>query len=87
MKRVVIELSEDDYNFILNNKKIMLFVGKQIGSLIQSVCDGTVLPDKCGRLIDANELLEKWDNLSKRGRTEFDQEIICMATVFEGRSN
>lgn len=33
------------------------------------------------RLVDADVLLEKWRNLSERGRTEFDQIIMCEPTV------
>lgn len=32
------------------------------------------------RLIDAEVLIEKWDELSVRGRTEFDQVIMSMPT-------
>jgi hypothetical protein len=33
------------------------------------------------RLVDGDALLEKWRNLSKRGRIEFDQVIMCEPTV------
>lgn len=32
------------------------------------------------RLIDADALLDKWNNLSDRGRKEFDQVIMCEPT-------
>lgn len=35
------------------------------------------------RLIDADKLLEKWNELSVRGRTEFDQVIMIMPTAFD----
>ena len=33
------------------------------------------------RLIDADRLLNRWDEMSVRGRTEFDQEIILTPTI------
>lgn len=33
------------------------------------------------RLVDSDELLRKWNELSVRGRTEFDQVIMCEPTV------
>lgn len=33
------------------------------------------------RLVDSDALLEKWKNLSERGRIEFDQVIMCEPTV------
>ena len=33
------------------------------------------------RLVDGDELLRKWNALSVRGRTEFDQVIMCEPTV------
>ena len=33
------------------------------------------------RLIDADVLLKEWDNLSERGRKEFDQVIMTQSTV------
>lgn len=33
------------------------------------------------RIVDGDALLEKWRNLSKRGRIEFDQVIMCEPTV------
>ena len=35
------------------------------------------------RLIDADKLIEKWNELSVRGRTEFDQVIMIMPTAFD----
>ena len=35
------------------------------------------------RLIDADKLIEKWNELSVRGRTEFDQVIMIMSTAFD----
>lgn len=32
------------------------------------------------RLIDADALLDKWNNLSEKGRKEFDQVIMCEPT-------
>lgn len=29
------------------------------------------------RLVDADLLLEKWNNMSKKDRTRFDQVILC----------
>ena len=33
------------------------------------------------RIVDADSLLKKWDDLSPRGRTEFDQVIMNEPTV------
>lgn len=33
------------------------------------------------RLVDGDELLRKWNEFSVRGRTEFDQVIMCEPTV------
>ena len=33
------------------------------------------------RLIDADALLKRWDEMSVRGRTEFDQEIMIAPSV------
>ena len=35
------------------------------------------------RLIDADELLAKWDSLSERGRTEFDQVIMNQPIAYD----
>ena len=35
------------------------------------------------RLVDADKLLEKWNELSVRGRTEFDQVIMITSTAFD----
>ena len=35
------------------------------------------------RLIDADKLIEKWNELSVRGRTEFDQVIMITSTAFD----
>ena len=34
------------------------------------------------RLVNADKLIEKWNELSVRGRTEFDQVIMIMPTAF-----
>nr|DAP31905.1 MAG TPA: hypothetical protein [Caudoviricetes sp.] len=36
-----------------------------------------------GRLIDEDEVLKRWNELSNRGRTEFDQVIVCMPTAYD----
>lgn len=36
-----------------------------------------------GRLIDEEEVLKRWNELSIRGRTEFDQVIVCMPTAYD----
>ena len=33
--------------------------------------------------VDANKLLEKWNKLSERGRTEFDQVIMNEPTAYD----
>ena len=33
------------------------------------------------RLIDGDDLLQKWNQLSDRGRIEFDQVIMCQPTI------
>ena len=33
------------------------------------------------RLIDADALIERWNNMSVRGRTEFDQEIMVASNI------
>ena len=33
------------------------------------------------RYIDADGLIERWNNMSVRGRTEFDQEIMIAPTI------
>ena len=33
------------------------------------------------RLIDADALIERWDKMSVRGRTEFDQEIMVAPSI------
>ena len=35
------------------------------------------------RLVDVDKLIEKWNELSVRGRTEFDQVIMIMPTAFD----
>lgn len=35
------------------------------------------------RLIDDNALLEAWNNLSERGRKEFDQVIMTQPTAYD----
>ena len=35
------------------------------------------------RLVNADKLIEKWNELSVRGRTEFDQVIMIMPTAFD----
>ena len=43
------------------------------------------------RLVDADLLLEKWNNMSKKDRTRFDQVILCQpiedAVVFYDEDN
>lgn len=34
-----------------------------------------------GKYIDAEVLIERWDNMSVRGRTEFDQEIMVAPSI------
>ena len=36
------------------------------------------------RVVDADKLIEKWIELSVRGRTEFDQVIMITSTAFDG---
>ena len=36
-----------------------------------------------GRLMDEEEVLKRWNELSIRGRTEFDQVIVCMPTAYD----
>jgi len=33
------------------------------------------------RMIDADALIERWNNMSVRGRTEFDQEIMVAPSI------
>ena len=35
-----------------------------------------------GYLIEADKLLKCWNDLSARGRTEFDQVIMCMPAAY-----
>ena len=43
------------------------------------------------RLVDADLLLEKWNNMSKKDRTRFDRVILCQpiadVVVFNGEDN
>lgn len=34
-----------------------------------------------GKWIDADALIERWNNMSVRGRTEFDQEIMVAPSI------
>ena len=78
--KVVIDIPESLYKFY----KTYIGSGKLkveediLGRLLNN---GKVLPKGHGELLDANVLLDKWYKLSPRGRTEFDQVIMCTPVV------
>lgn len=55
-------------------------------ALMRAVINGTPLPKGHGTLIDSDKLIDKWGKATVRGRTEFDQVIMCEPTVIPAES-
>ena len=77
--RIVIDIPEEVYDFIKRT-------GYHTQSLYEAIKNGTPLPKGHGTLIDSNKLIDKWAKTTVRGRTEFDQVIMCEPTVISAES-
>jgi len=53
---------------------------------LEVITNGTPLPKGHGTLIDSDKLIDKWAKTTVRGRTEFDQVIMCEPTVIPAES-
>ena len=75
--KIVIDIPDEDYNDIKDG-----YLCEELADIaIKAVQNGAVLPKGHGALIAEDILLDKWNNLSVRGRTEFDQVIMCTPVV------
>lgn len=81
--KIVIDIPDNVYKFVTTEcKDVAISETKApIEYIIRGIIDGTPLPKGHGDLIDEKNLLDKWNNLSVRGRTEFDQVIMCQPPV------
>lgn len=88
--KIVIDIDKDDFNAIchgeligvLNDDNYTIQVNLPLVEIITTAFqDGIILPKGHGALIDEKNLLDKWNNSSVRGRTEFDQVIMCTPVV------
>ena len=83
--KIVIDIPEKYLNSSSGIIDVTLFTGENNVITDVNVEDDyakfQVLPKGHGALMDADILLNKWDNLSVRGRTEFDQVIMCTPVV------
>lgn len=78
--KIVIDIPEELFDKI-NDENYQSLISWYDTSLYCAIKDGTPLPKGHGDLIDEKNLLDKWNNLSVRGRTEFDQVIMCQPPV------
>jgi hypothetical protein len=78
--KIVIDIPEELFGKI-NDENYQSLISWYDTSLYCAIKDGTPLPKGHGDLIDEKNLLDKWNNLSVRGRTEFDQVIMCQPPV------
>ncbi|MBO4542397.1 MAG: hypothetical protein J5725_04360 [Bacteroidales bacterium] len=75
--KIVIDIPDEDYKDIVDG-----YICQELADeMLNRVKAGTPLPKGHGDLMDANILLNKWNNSSVRGRTEFDQVIMCTSVV------
>ena len=77
--QIMINISEDDYRKVQDGRASVSMMLKAIGN-------GTPLPKGHGTLIDSDKLIDKWAKTTVRGRTEFDQVIMCEPTVIPAES-
>ena len=75
--KIVIDIPDEDYKDIVDG-----YICQELADeMLNRVKAGTPLPKGHGDLIDEAALLNKWNNSSVRGRTEFDQVIMCTPVV------
>ena len=79
--QIVIEIPEEEYNLV----KTQVAFGIT-NPLKMRIANGTPLPKGHGTLIDSDKLIGKWAKTTVRGRTEFDQVIMCEPTVIPAES-
>lgn len=79
--RIVIDIPENVYKYLKQEWVKVPEDDSVINQIMHGILHGTVLPKGHGALIDEHNLLDKWNNLSVRGRTEFDQVIMCTPVV------
>ena len=77
--QIMINISEDDYRKVQDGRASVSMMLKAIGN-------GTPRPKGHGTLIDSDKLIDKWAKTTVRGRTEFDQVIMCEPTVIPAES-
>ena len=77
--KIVIDIPDEEYTTLskMSEKEKV----NELSYCEKVIANGTSLPKGHGDLIDEKNLLDKWNNLSVRGRTEFDQVIMCQPPV------
>lgn len=78
---LVIKIPKKDFEFIKQSEG-----ARYSQTIIEAVVNGTPLPKGHGTLIDSDKLIDKWAKTTVRGRTEFDQVIMCEPTVISAES-
>ena len=77
--QIMINISKDDYRKVQDGRA-------SVSMMLKAIRNGTPLPKGHGTLIDSDKLIDKWAKTTVRGRTEFDQVIMCEPTVISAES-
>ena len=77
--QIMINISKDDYRKLQDGRA-------SVSMMLKAIRNGTPLPKGHGTLIDSDKLIDKWAKTTVRGRTEFDQVIMCEPTVISAES-
>ena len=77
--QIMINISKDDYRKVQDGRA-------SVSMMLKAIRNGTPLPKGHGTLIDSDKLIDKWAKTTVRGRTEFDQVIMCEPTVIPAES-
>lgn len=82
---LVIKIPEEQYKTIKSDLYNTFTAQMKIWGL-EAIRNGTPLPKGHGTLIDSDKLIDKWEKTTVRGRTEFDQVIMCEPSVIPAES-
>lgn len=96
--QIVIELPKSEYDLIMKSNKTALADAVSKEAMMYAIKNGVPLPEECGRLIDADSLLNKFDEtyVSKiglvpdclaEGFVQCENLIKSEPTIYEGSKN
>lgn len=96
--KILIELPEAEYNLIIKSNETALANASSKEAMMYAIKNGVPFPKECGRLIDADSLLSKFDEAYKskiglvpdclaEGFLQCEKLINNEPTIYKGAKN